>query len=289
MGASSSFFKADKARMTRPVNGLICIYGMPLVCGVALCNPSLGGEMEFIPSCPISDPTFKGMIVRNIALGVDSTTKDVKIVQLLSYFQFRDDVATVAAQADVYTRRTRAWRRLEGGDVPDAFLRRCTVYGGEGGSSFAHWLHRGGDLLISFHMDDEVFSRTLLPETFNHQLFKTKVFPRGGSDGSSLVLLACPRLVQKEGLFQRWELVGGLGSQGRWTRLLSVDIGPTPMWATGSLLLMNKDEDFFYEYYSSHDYSNQEEEIIGDEVARRRRRTRCRYLKLVKYKGSLAF
>ncbi|XP_012850988.1 PREDICTED: putative F-box protein At1g33530 [Erythranthe guttata] len=213
----------DRVITVGPFNGFICIHGIQRIQDIILYN-SYNRTSEILPSGgPISDGDgIRFGSKRSMGFGLDFITKEIKLVQLLSFYFWVDRGFVSGIRVDIYSPSTKTWRQLDR-DVATTQILVENAIGSYKDGSFAHWLECRQTDIISFDMKKEVFVTTPLPIRIHNSGKNIKIFVK---ESRSLVLFLYPdvQVSEENYLFDRWELTG-LGEQGKHWSLLT-RIGP---------------------------------------------------------------
>ncbi|EYU38376.1 hypothetical protein ABFS82_05G100500 [Erythranthe guttata] len=277
-----------KDKIIGPFNGLICFYGiagMAGMGGIALCDPNLR-TTETLPICPITEKElrFSTYVTRSMGFGLDSVTKEIKLVQTLSYlFWYKDTHIEKGIRVDIYSPTNKTWRHVLDHDdaaTSDTFI--WDAIGSYEDGSFSHWIDNNQSVVLSFDMQKEVFVRTPIPIEYDHFKHEVKIFAKGST---SLVLFAYPRqrVTGENYLFDRWEL-NGLKHWSRLTRVgpfLGVTKPVGALWRSRVIVVRGETKLVFYDYSTQHVMRIYDME--GNDY-----HLNCRDLvKVLEYKGSL--
>ncbi|KAL7111644.1 hypothetical protein ACP275_05G102400 [Erythranthe tilingii] len=275
-----------KEKIIGPFNGFICFYGilgMPRMGGITLCNPNLR-TTETLPICTVTDNElcFRTSVIRSMGFGLDSVTKEIKLVQILSYWFPHNTHMKKGIRVDIYSPSNKTWRHVPDDDAATSDTFISHAIGSYEDGSFAHWIDNNQSVVLSFDMQKEVFVRTPIPIEYDRFKHKVKIFAKGSS---SLVLFAYPRerVTGENYLFERWELKG----LKHWSRLTRVGpfLGVTKpvgaLWRSRVIVVRGETKLVFY------DYSTQQVRRIYDMEGNDYHLNCSDLIKVLEYKGIL--
>ncbi|XP_047979522.1 putative F-box protein At3g21120 [Salvia hispanica] len=148
----------QRAVITGPSNGLICIYYRATDAPIAICNPSLG-LITILPPNPISmlfEPNHRHRLCNNHGIWFDEVAQDYVVVQLFSCYKIG-----YYLHASVYSKATNSWRGLTVGGSDIIAHDLCVVSPINSqckNGSFSHWIafdKDDNDVIVSFDFRNE--------------------------------------------------------------------------------------------------------------------------------------
>ncbi|KAL0444783.1 UNVERIFIED_CONTAM: F-box/kelch-repeat protein [Sesamum latifolium] len=205
-------------RLIGPCKGVVCLFGFPD--NIALWNPSIR-DFKKLPLSLLPRPPNAKVRGGDLGVGFDSTTHDLKVMQILFCVSFD---CRLLYQVEIYSSKTNTWKKYDN-VVPANIMYYniwSTVYKNE---NFCWWAQdKDVEVILSFDMSKEMFQKTPLPSGIDvlggqHRITRA-ILPVKDS-----IALIVYRLQEAQKVFDVWVLneLGGNGAEG-WSKATS--IGP---------------------------------------------------------------